>query len=167
MKSWALLILCVISAGPAFGQKLAKKPPFTIVLIPEKATANLVSDIFIKILWTNDSNETVDASANILDATNLDPNFILDMRDMAKHLVPTKVYRFPQTSGHAAFGALKPNESMTNEVNLRKLYNLDRPGKYTLRVSRRVPKSLGGGIVKSNIITITLTDKPEDIAPKH
>jgi hypothetical protein len=66
------------------------------------------------------------------------------------------VYKFPQTSGHAEFGTLKPGETITHDVNLLRLFYLKHPGKYTLRVSRAVPQDLGGGIIKSNIVTITL-----------
>lgn len=39
-----------------------------------------------------------------------------------------------------------------------KFYDMSRPGKYTIQVSRAVPKELGGGTVKSNAITVTVTE---------
>jgi hypothetical protein len=35
---------------------------------------------------------------------------------------------------------------------------MSRPGKYTVQVSRAVPKELGGGTVKSNTLTITVVE---------
>jgi hypothetical protein len=37
-----------------------------------------------------------------------------------------------------------------------KLYDMSRPGKYLIQVSRVVPKELGGGVVKSNAVTVTV-----------
>jgi hypothetical protein len=38
-----------------------------------------------------------------------------------------------------------------------KFYDLSRPEEYKIQVSRAVPKELGGGTIKSNAITITIT----------
>ena len=35
---------------------------------------------------------------------------------------------------------------------------MTRPGNYTIQVSRAVPKELGGGTVKSNVLTITVVE---------
>lgn len=56
----------------------------------------------------------------------------------------------------ATFGTLEPGKTITNEVNLRKIYEFSVPGRYVLQVSRRIPDALGGGVVKSNAITITV-----------
>jgi hypothetical protein len=41
---------------------------------------------------------------------------------------------------------------------LTKFYDFSRPGNYTVQVSRAVPKELGGGTIKSNIVTITIIE---------
>jgi hypothetical protein len=166
MRLWPMLLLTAICAGATLPQNHASKPPFELVLTTEKPTASLGSDVGVKVRWTNTSDQALDASANILDATNVDPNFLFELLDASGHAVPTKVFRFPQTSGHAEFGTLKAGESITHDVNLVRLFDLKRPGKYTLQVSRRVPEALGGGVVKSKIITITITDKNDDAPPK-
>ena len=110
----------------------------------------------MKVRWTNTSGQTLDASANILDATNVDPNFLFKFLDEDGRPVPRRDYKFPQTSGHAEFGTLGAGESITHDVNLLRLFELKKPGKYTLQVSRLIPKALGSGTVKSNLLTITV-----------
>ena len=157
MKLCLTLLLSALLAGLASAQKQPAKPPFTLVLSAEKATATLGSDVWVKVRWTNTSGQTLDASANILDATNVDPNFLFEFLDDDGRPVPRKVYEFPQTSGHAEFGTLGAGESITHDVNLIRLFELKKAGKYALQVSRLIPKALGGGTVKSNVLTITVS----------
>jgi hypothetical protein len=156
VKLCLTLFLSALLAGLASAQKQPAKAPFTLVLTIEKATVTLGSDVWVKVRWTNTSDQALDASANILDATNADPNFLFKFLDEEGRPVPRKVYRFPQTSGHAEFGSLDAGESITHDVNLIRLFELKKPGKYMLQVSRLIPKPPGSGIVKSNVLTITV-----------
>ena len=144
-------------AGPVLGQKLPTKLPFALDLI-SGTKASLSSGVWVKVRWTNTSEKALDSSANILDATNVDPNFLFDLSDKNGRPVPRKVYKFPETSGHAEFGTLAPGSSIEHDINLMRLFELKQPGKYLIQVSRAVPKELGGGIVKSSSITITITE---------
>ncbi len=158
MKPWLILVLTAICAGPTPAQKHTAKPPFTLVLTAEKPTVSLGSDVWVKVRWTNTSDEELNASAYVDKSTNLDLNYSLEFRDSGGRPVP----KIPDKSPvgrffDAQFGALKPGETIDNDISLRRLYDLNRPGKYTLQVSRRVPEALGGGTIKSNIITITVS----------
>jgi hypothetical protein len=157
MKLCFTLFLYALLAGLAAAQKSPVKPPFTLVLSAEKATATLGADVWVKVRWTNTSHQALDASANILDATNVDPNFLFEFLDENRRPVQRKVYEFPETSGHAEFGTLRTGDSIMHDVNLIRLFELKKPGKCTLQVSRSIPKTMGGGTVKSNILTITVT----------
>ena len=157
MKLCLAFFLSALLAGLASAQNQPTKPPFTLVLSAEKPAPTLDSDVWVKVRWTNTSDRTLDASSNILDATNVDPNFLFVLFDRDGRPVPRKVYKFPQTSGHAEFGTLATGESITRDVNLVRLFEFKKAGKYTLQVSRLIPKALGGGTVKSNVLTITVT----------
>jgi hypothetical protein len=158
MKLWITLIFAAILTVPAPVQKQPSKQPFTIVLTAEPK-ASLDSGIWVKYCYTNTSDRDLDASANILDAQNVDPNFHFELLDKEGRPVPMKVYSFPETAtGHARFGTLKPGESITQSVNLVRLFELKQPGRYTVQASRLITKELGGGTVKSNTITITVTE---------
>jgi hypothetical protein len=150
------LFLSAFLSGRALAQKRPAKPPFKLILSAEKAVT-LGADVWVKIRWTNTSDQTLDASANILDATNVDPNFLFEFLDKNRRPVPRVVYEFPQTSGHAEFGTLSAGQSITHDVNLIRLFELKKPGKYTLHVSRLIPKTMGRGSGKSNMLTITVS----------
>jgi hypothetical protein len=52
---------------------------------------------------------------------------------------------------------LKPGEEITETSNINKLYDLSRPGEYTIQVEKELPASEGKGMAQSNTITITVT----------
>jgi hypothetical protein len=156
MKLWLTFILSGMLTGHGLAQKLPTKPPFTLTVSTEP-TASLNTGVWVKVHWTNTSDRALDSSANILDAQNVDPNFLFDLLDDSGRPVPRKVYRFPETSGHAEFGTLKAGESITHDVNLVRLFELKKPGKYSLQVSRLIPEGMGHGTIKSNIIMVNVT----------
>jgi hypothetical protein len=54
---------------------------------------------------------------------------------------------------------LQPGESLLKApLVVCKLYDLSRPGKYKIQVSRAVPEELGGGTIKCNVVTIAITE---------
>jgi hypothetical protein len=144
-------------ANPLLAQKHPAKPPFTLVLTAKEPKVSLGADVWVKIVWTNTSK--VELNDNLYrDQSGLDFNYILDFRDSDGH----PVTKAPHNSHigrtfSAQFGTLKPGVSEDDDIDLSRLYKLSRPGNYTLQVSRRVPKGLGNGVIKSNKITITLT----------
>jgi len=146
----------LVPPGIAAAQKQLFKPPFTLVLSADKTTVGLGTEVWVRVKWTNTSGQELDASASILDATNVDPNFLFELLDENQRPVPKRAYKFPDTFGHAEFGTLKPGESMTHDINLVRLFEIKQPGKYTVQVSRAIPEALGDGAVKSNILIITV-----------
>jgi hypothetical protein len=52
---------------------------------------------------------------------------------------------------------LKPDEAITGTSYINKLYDLNRPGEYTVQVEKEFPAPEGNGKVKSNTITVTVT----------
>lgn len=158
MKTWLVILLTTFSVGWAPAQKRQAEPPFKLTLTTENSKPRLGSDVWVEIQWTNTSNTELNADRYVDKSTGLDLNYVLDLRDSEGHAVPKLADKSP--IGHlfdAQFGVLKPGEEISNDINLRRIYDLKQPGKYTFQVSRRTPKALGDGIVKSNIITITVT----------
>jgi hypothetical protein len=149
----ALYLLTTIFAfaNPMLAQKQPTKPPFTLVLKAKEPKVSLGADIWVKIVWTNTSNVDLDASLYWDSSSGLDYNYILDFRDSDGHPVAKAPNKFgiPPTFS-AGFGTLKSGDSRDNDINLSRLYDLSHPGNYTLQVSRRVPKELGHGVIKSN-----------------
>lgn len=154
----ALYLLATIPAfsSPLLAQKHPAKPPFTLVLTSKDPKVSLGADVWVKIVWTNTSK--VELNANLYrDPSGLDFNYILDFRDNEGHTVA----KTPKSiTFDAEFGTLKAGDSLEDDINLSRLYVVSHPGDYTLQVSRRVQKELGGGLIKSNKITITIVPPP-------
>jgi hypothetical protein len=53
---------------------------------------------------------------------------------------------------------LRPNESTKETIAVSDLYDLSHPGQYTIQVSRAVSNKPKDGVVKSNTITVTVTE---------
>jgi hypothetical protein len=158
----ALYLLTTIPAfsSPILAQKPATKPPFTLVLTSKEPKVSMGASAWVKIVWTNTSNTELNANL-YRDPSGLDYNYILDFRDSDGHPVAKAPHdsRVGRTfSGE--FGALKAGDSLADDINLSRLYDLSHPGNYTLQVSRRVPKELGDGVIKSNEITIVIAPPP-------
>jgi len=52
---------------------------------------------------------------------------------------------------------ITPGETVSQKQRVSSLYDMSHAGKYTIQASRLVANAMGGGVVKSNIITITVS----------
>jgi len=88
--------------------------------------------------------------------------YAFDVRD-SQNRIPPETEFARKSKGRAYFSNdhvfyLQPGESLPRApLVVSKFYDLSRPDKYTIQVSRAVPKELSGGTIKSNFITITVT----------
>ena len=80
-----------------------------------------------------------------------------------KPVPETRYWRILQGKDHEAFTenvlsvAIHPNEEAKDDFVLNKLFDLRKPGKYTLQVAREIPQNLGKGLVKSNVLSLVIT----------
>jgi hypothetical protein len=158
---YLLMTIPAFSSYLLLAQKSLVKPPFTLVLTSKEPKVGLGNDVWVKIVWTNTSKVELNASSYWDSGSGRDYSYILDFRNgdgdpVAK--IPNKSGIPPTFS--AGFGTLKPGESRNNEIDLSRIFDLSHPGDYALQVSRRAPKELGGGVIKSNKITITIIPRP-------
>ncbi len=56
------------------------------------------------------------------------------------------------------FVTLKPQETCQDTIEVGYLYDLSKPGEYVVQVERDLPPELGEGIVKSNIVKISVVE---------
>ena len=97
----------------------------------------------------------MDISANISDLIGVDPNYTYDVRDSSGRLVPRRAYKHPEfATGHAVLRTIRPGESVADTEPIGRLLDLSKPGKYVIQVSRRVSKNEKDGDVRSNKITL-------------
>ena len=58
-------------------------------------------------------------------------------------------------TGNVIFRTIRAGETLTQNLRVSALYDMRKPGKYTIQVWRRDPQS----DIKSNIVTVTVTPK--------
>jgi hypothetical protein len=158
MRVVFMVLLLASSALPAVTQDAASKPS-TIVISTEKPTVKAGSAVWIKVQLTNNSSEDLDLSGSVSDLTGLDSNLKFEVRDDLGKSAPKRVYKHPELAGGTANldRILKPGQSDTEEQNISRLHDMTQPGKYVIRVSRRLSNNPNDGVVKSNTVTVTVT----------
>jgi hypothetical protein len=154
MRTFCQLAIVVVSTV-CLAQTVAG--PITIVISAETSAVQAGEEVRINVQLTNNSTETLDASANINSMTGVDPNYRFDVRDSNGIEMPRRTYAHSEhVTGHAILRTLKPGESITDAEPLGRLVDMSRPGKYTIQVSRSLPNNGGAATVKSNKIIVTV-----------
>lgn len=142
----------------ALKQDHSTRKPFTIVISCENPIVKAGAEVWMKVQLTNNSDQELDASGGFSDLTGLDPNFLFDVRDGRGHLVSKRMYQHPELeSGHPVNRTVKPGATLEQEQRPSRLYDMSRPGKYVIQVSRRVSDNPRDGAIKSNRIWVTVS----------
>lgn len=162
--SCASIFLCAtIAALNATAQSTSS---FTLKLSTESAEFRAGNDVEVTIIQTNISDHEI--VANVSRINGIDSTFDYDVRDEDGNAVAKSTWSKPvppPVSYHE--GAIGPGQSVTEGVYLSNGYNLTRPGRYTIQVSRLDPetKDSDGNPVKVHSNTITITVVAADPAP--
>ncbi|MGB6499412.1 MAG: hypothetical protein WBF09_20615 [Candidatus Acidiferrum sp.] len=140
------------------GQGNSAKPPFKIVIAVESATIKAGSGVSINARLANTSNQPLDASGCYCGPSGLDSLFTWVVRDKG-HLTAKKVYPHPElATGEVILDrVVQPGSELSGDQDISRLYDMTKPGKYVIQASRAIPKEMGGGVVKSNAVTVTVT----------
>ena len=144
------------SSTPAYSQ--TSQQPFTINISTDKQTVEAGSDVYIRIKLTNTSDQAVDCTSWYTNA--LDRRYIYDVLDENGKSVAIPGDHPELGGGSIQFCELAPRDSTNTGSRLTTLYDFTKPGQYTVQVSRYIGKSAKEGVVKSNIITITVLPAP-------
>jgi hypothetical protein len=157
MRVLFISILIACCAWMAFASEPTQQP-FAISLSIEKPEIKVGGDVWVKVRVTNRSNHVMDMSANINDMIGVNPNYIFDVHNSSGTPAPKHVYKHLElATGSPIFRSLKPGESLTDEQNLSRLNDFTEPGQYQIQCSQRVSSDDKDGVIKSNIITVTVT----------
>jgi hypothetical protein len=152
------------SASIIFAQANPVKPTFSLTISAPNTEVTLGGEVSIEIRQTNLSEQTIDCSAQVDSGVNY--NFKYDVRDQHGTAAAKVVRAHPELGPAASYQGcnLPPGKSHTSGSLLSRIYQFNQPGEYTIQVSRPDTGNPGGGIVKSNTITITVL--PEGERPK-
>lgn len=160
-KTFSCLILsCAVSFTTVNTSAQDVKAPFTLTLSAKTYEFRAGSDVWIDIVQTNTSNQTIDCCSQGYDFVN--HKYHYDVRDEDGKLADKAVRPHMDTEPEDYHPCnLPPGESSLNSIKLNRVYKLDRPGKYTVQVFRFDPDltdDQGNPLkVLSNTITITIT----------
>ena len=84
------------------------------------------------------------------DGIGLDSTFRFEVRDEHGNLVPKRTYPYEELrTGKVIFRTIRTGETLTQNQTVSAQYDMRKPGKYTIQVSR--------DDIKSNIVTVTVT----------
>lgn len=151
----ALLIICGIVAAACAGFGQPGKAPFTLTISTDKPTVVAGSHVFIKITQTNTSDRSIGCAAG--DSNGFQIAFRYEVLDEAGKSVkiPGEHHELRGFSWRGPCN-LAPGESTSRDSQITALYDLSKPGKYTVQVSSQASSDEKDGVIKSNVITITV-----------
>lgn len=168
LLSWLLGMFCVAWV-PASAQEA--KPPFIVLISaeapaasigPDSYTVKAGSDVFIKVRLTNISKRNIWIGDDSDSRTGVDFFHHYEVRDSSGNSAPKRTITHPEigSTGHGwPARVLKPEKSLdVASDRITGLYDLTQPGKYTIEVARDVSGDPKDGEVKSNMITLTVTE---------
>jgi hypothetical protein len=133
--------------------------PFKIAITSAPATVVAGAEVSITVSLTNNTNHDLDDSGGYVSGIDLDPNLRFEVRDERGKLVPKRTYPRPELRpGYPVNRTIAPGQTFTLEQRVGALYDMRKPGKYSIQVSRSISDNPKDDI-KSNIVTVTVTAK--------
>jgi hypothetical protein len=161
------LLAAVSSLAPVVAQNKSPKgdpvaanaAPFSVVIAAEWPSEKVGSDLTVMATITNTSTERI----TLIDTRRF-CDYTVDVRNDAGDVLRTDKWRQKincegvEISGRRIIRELKPNESYSDPLILKQWYEMNQPGKYQVQIERKIPDQLGKGWVKSNTISVTVTE---------
>ncbi len=149
----ALISMLLLFTADAVGQdELRSKSPFSIALSAERLEFRPGSPIPLKVMMTNTSDR--DLRFDIIFIRDKELNYepvkerLVDVQlyDNEGNSVPLTLFGRVARGrclcfGKGVQGLLRPGESLTEEADLSKEFDIKQPGKYTIRAQRFDEKS--------------------------
>jgi len=152
----SIAILMLLFVRGSEGQN-ERKTLISITVTLETATAKAGEAVSVRTVLTNNSKQPFDASGCYCGPAGLDSLFTWEVRDNGQ-LTAKRAYPHPElATGKIILNrVVKPGDQLSGSQDISRLYDMRKPGEYTIQASREIPKEMGGGVVKSNIISVTV-----------
>ena len=163
------MLVFVVLTTTAFASQLSVDTPLFTLTISAPQIIALGTNVMLEIKIANTSEKTesfvFEHHGGLAEGYEYE---VLDEKGQQVPLVGHQPTRLPngkvlitpsRASGSKIFGEIKPGEYILEGSNLSDRFRFDRPGRFTIRVSRAPTWS---SRVYSNPITITIIEKPKD-----
>jgi hypothetical protein len=137
--------------------------PFSITISTQHEVVKAGSEISVEITLTNTSNHKISLGKAPGNQPLAESEYAVEVYNRKDQLAPDTEYGRKIRQKKIWFRSrdsvsLQPGESTKDGVIISKLYDLSHPGAYTVQLSRVIPEPFGKGGIKSNMITITVTE---------
>jgi len=150
-----VLIVAIVSATFCAPTILAGDPQISLTLIGPQAPLKAGSELKVKVILKNLSDGAVGVTNHGPEGPGQYGPYV-EVRDAQGSLVPqTEYYRSRQGGQDGSFftDAVEVGESRESSLIISRLYDMSKPGKYTVQVQR----AFGKTVIKSNTIAVTVT----------
>jgi|ERR1700682_380463 len=139
----------------------ADQQPFSLTIETKNSVARVGEPLHLQVILTNSSHKQLRLAEAPGDPAPAEYQYAIEIRDSNGQLATLTAYGRKFTGSIPPRGSrvtriIESGESVTDEAVLTKLYDLSRPGKYVVQVTRSVPPYLGKGVVRSNRVTIAI-----------
>ena len=160
IATFIAVLMLVFWRGTA-GQNESKQP-ITIALTPETPTVKAGTDVSVRVVLTNNSKQPFNAGGCYCGPSGLDSLFTWEVHDHGQ-LTAKRVYPHPElATGEIILDrVVNPGGEISEGQAVSRLYNMTKPGRYTIQAAVQLPKQTGGGIIKSNEVMVTVTPQPQ------
>ena len=132
-------------------------PPFALALEAEENPVKAGSEVKVDITLSNSSTRAMHISYGLTES-----DYAFEVRDSQNRIPPeTEFARKAKGRGFSSdqLFYVQPGENLPKALLVvSTFYDLSRPGNYKIQVSRTIPKELGSGTIKSNTITLAVTE---------
>ena len=161
--------IVAILSGPAHSQTTATvetaRPRYALTIHGKQSSFKVGDEIRIEVTWKNTSDRPILAAPDIPTAETKYKVYLEDEKgdlaaetEMGRRLRTGRGEQGQETVTVGQMGLLRylqPGETMNEEIILNKLYDVSKPGRYTVRVQSQGEPD---GFAKSNTVIITVTD---------
>lgn len=159
MKRLLALFAVITFCTPPFISAYAETAPIsmTITSLPDKIDPN--DDFFIDIKLENIGKKPLPLGRYRTLICNISDYEVHVKDDSGKILTHRTDLRHPDQLGsfiETAFLTLQPHDFFVDRLVLDDLFDLSKPGRYTVEIDRKLPPEWGGWELHSNQITITI-----------
>ena len=149
-------VVIVLGSMCALGLSRVQNRPFSLSIGPREVTAVSGRDIMLDVVIINTAAHEIS-----FEETNPDCDFTVEVRHANGALADLRLEknqlsRDCMNTTRDILVRLKPLESFRDHIVITRMADIRRPDKYTVQVTRKIA-SLSSQVVKSNMITVTVT----------
>ena len=161
------VLTAIVFVGLSSGSIAGAPPELLVVSVSAPAVTKVGSEIRLKISLANVSNQRISVLQARGTGIHGEANNEIVVRDENGKLLPSLLDDLAKKSNeygisievidaHPIF--IEPGTPLQEEVILSQLFDLSRPGTYSVTVTRPLPERLGSHILHSNVVMLTVAE---------